>query len=191
MSSSLSPRVKELIVKARIVSFDGWQNEFGEGAIALLQSADDERVYLDDAGLKDMPAGNISRYLRDHANAIVDAARAQVLAQFPGITESGGGLYPVARAEACWRDFWHFLRCITYGIAAQRTDYTSATGLSYLEQLYQELQVPLDAMVYGLQALKTASKEQLAKQEFTIPDEQIEPYFEHLIIALSRFQSVT
>ncbi len=190
MEPSLSPRVKELIVKARIVSFDGWQAQFGEDAIALLQSADDQRVYLDDAVLNGMPAGDISRHLRDHANAIVDAARAQVLARFPGITEPGGGLYPAVRAEACWRDFWHFLRCITYGIAAQRTDYTSTTGLSYMEQLYQELQVPLDAMVYGLQALKAASKEQLAQLGLTITDEQIEPYFEHLISALSRFQAV-
>ena len=186
--SSLSPRVKELIVKARIVSFDGWQDKFGAGAIAQLQTADDERVYLGDAVLDTMPAGFIARALRDHASTIVDAARAQVLEQFPGITEPGGGLYPAIRAEACWRDFWQFLRCITYGIAAQRTDYTSALGLSYMEQLYQELQVPLDAMVYGLQSLKVASKDQLAQLEIVSSDSQIDPYFDHLIQFLSQFQ---
>lgn len=189
MTTSLSPRVKELIAKARIVSFDDWQAQFGDGAIAQLQAADDERIYLNDAVLATMPAGDIARYLRDHASAIVDVARAQVLNQFPGITEPGGGLYPAVRAEACWRDFWHFLRCITYGIAAQRTDYTSAPGLGYMEQLYQELQVPLDAMVYGLRALKTASKAQLTQQGLTPTDEQLTPYFDHLINALSRFQS--
>lgn len=190
MAPSLSPRVKELIDKARIVSVTGWQDQFSGDAIASLQAADDERVYLDDALLNDMPAGAIARRLRDHASAIVDTARAQVLQQFPGITEPGGGLYPAVRAEACWRDFWHFLRCITYGIAAQRTDYTSASGLSYMEQLYQELQVPLDAMVYGLQALKTASKQQLA-QVTAAADEQVDPYFDHLIQALSQFQTAS
>ncbi|MBT9316794.1 globin family protein [Leptothoe spongobia] len=189
MAAQLSPRVKELIDKARIVSFEGWQEQFGESAIATLQAADDERVYLDDATLGSMPAGVIARSLRDHASTIVDTARAQVLAQFPGITEPGGGLYPPMRAEACWRDFWHFLRCITYGIAAQRTDYTSAVGLTYMEQLYQELQVPLDAMVFGLQSLKTASKQQLTQLDLTISDAQIEPHFDHLITALSEFQS--
>ncbi|MBX2862070.1 MAG: phycobilisome protein [Leptolyngbyaceae cyanobacterium MAG.088] len=189
MAPSLSPHIKELIAKARIVSFDGWQDQFEESAIAHLQTADNERVYLNDTVLANMPAGELSRHLRDHASAIVDVARAQVLDQFPGITEPGGGLYPEIRAEACWRDFWHFLRCITYGIAAQRVDYTSHTGLGYMEQLYQELQVPLDAMVYGLQALKTASKEQLTRQGVTITDEQLAPYFEHLITSLSRFQS--
>lgn len=187
MSAQLSPRVKELIVKARIVSFEGWQEQFGEGAIAALQTADDERTYLSDALLETMPASDLARGLRDHASAIVDTARAQVLEEFPGITEPGGGLHPAIRAEACWRDFWHFLRCITYGIAAQRTDYTSATGLSYMEQLYQELQVPLGAMVFGLKALKSTSKQQLAELNSISHDDQIAPYFDHLIQALSQF----
>lgn len=188
MTPSLSPRVKELIVKARIVSFDGWQDQFDEAAIARLQTADDERIYLDDTVLESMPGGDIARLLRDHASTIVDAARTQVLKQFPGITEPGGGLYPAVRADACWRDFWHFLRCITYGIAAQRSDYTSVTGLTYMEQLYQELQVPLDAMVYGLRSLKTASKQQLCALDLAIDDDQLTPYFDHLIDALSQFQ---
>ena len=188
--SSLSPRVQELIAKARIVSFDGWQDQFGESAIAALQTADDERVYLDDVLLAQLPAGSVAKPLRDHASTVVDAARAQVLEQFPGITQPGGGLYPAVRAEACWRDFWQFLRCITYGIAAQRTDYTSAIGLSYMEQLYQELQVPLDAMVYGLESLKTASKQQLAALDVAVNAAQIDPYFDHLIQSLSQFQAV-
>ncbi|MEO1179553.1 MAG: phycobilisome protein [Cyanobacteria bacterium J06636_28] len=189
MSAQLSPRVKELIAKARIVSFEGWQDQFGEDEIATLQTADDEGTYLSDALLEVMPVSHIARSLRDHASAIVDTARAQILEEFPGITEPGGGLYPAIRAEACWRDFWHFLRCITYGIAARRTDYTSATGLSYLEQLYQELQVPLGAMVFGLKSLKTVSKHQLTQLELTVEDDQIDPYFDHLIQALSQFQA--
>lgn len=190
MESSLSPRIKELIIKARIVSFADWHEQFGDTEITRLQAADDERRYLDDSILESMPAGAIARRLRDHASAIVDTARAQVLAQFPGITEPGGGLYPAVRAEACWRDFWHFLRCITYGIAAQRTDYTSTLGLSYMEQLYQELQVPLDAMVFGLTSLKIASKQQIAQTAPAIDETtQLDPYFDHLIHALRKFQA--
>ena len=185
MTSSLSPRIKELIAKARIVSFDGWQEQFGDAAIARFQTADDDGVHLDDATLESLPAGNVVQLLKEQARTIVDTARAQVLEQFPGITDPGGGLYPSVRADACWRDFWHFLRCISYGIAAQRSDYTSTIGLSYLEQLYQELQVPLDAMVYGLRSLQTASEQQLSQSGL---DETIAPYFEHLIHALNQFQ---
>ncbi|MEM9806961.1 MAG: phycobilisome protein [Cyanobacteria bacterium P01_D01_bin.56] len=189
MAPSLSPHIKALIAKARIVSFAGWHEQFGEAAIAALQAADDERVYLNDELLETLPAGPIARSLRDHASPIVDTARARVLSQFPGITEPGGGLYPAFRAEACWRDFWHFLRCITYGIAAQRTDYTSAIGLAHMEQLYRELQVPLDAMVFGLTSLKSVSQEQLAAVDVHISQEQLFPYFDHLIDALSQFKS--
>lgn len=187
----LSEKVQALIKKARIVSFVTWQDTHPAEALQIFQSADDERQYLTNEDLSQIERlapgtallSAIVQHLRDHVTEIVDEARAGVLATFPDITEPGGGLYPELRAEACWRDFWHFLRCITYGIAGQHTDYTSAEGLGYMQQLYQELQVPLDAMVLGLEGIKIASLKRVE------PEYQAEliPYFEHLITELSRF----
>jgi hypothetical protein len=187
----LSEKVQALIKKARIVSFVTWQETHSAEALQIFQSADDERQYLTNEDLSQIERlapgtallSSIVQHLRDHVTEIVDEARAGVLATFPDITEPGGGLYPELRAEACWRDFWHFLRCITYGIAGQNTDYTSAEGLGYMQQLYQELQVPLDAMVVGLEGIKIASLKRVE------PEYQAEliPYFEHLITELSRF----
>ena len=125
----------------------------------------------------------VARQLRDRVNDIVNEARAKVLDTFPNINQPGGGLYPAERADACWRDFWHFLRCITYGIAGQHTDYTSTDGLHYMQLLYQELQVPLDAMVVGLEGIKAASLKQV------VPEQQasLVPYFDHLIEKLKQF----
>jgi hypothetical protein len=188
----LSEKIQSLIQKARIVSFATWQNTHSPEALEIFQSADDGRQYLTDEDLSQielLASGTtllspIAQQLRDRATEIVDEARVGVLATFPDITQPGGGLYPELRAEACWRDFWHFLRCITYGIAGQHTDYTSAEGLGYMQQLYQELQVPLHAMVVGLEGIKTASLERVE------PEQQAEliPYFDHLITELSRFQ---
>ncbi|MDJ0690169.1 MAG: hypothetical protein QNJ41_16855 [Xenococcaceae cyanobacterium MO_188.B32] len=114
---------------------------------------------------------------------IVARARGDVLAAYPQITQPGGDLYPPARAEACWRDFWHFLRCITYGIAGRSTDYTSKVGLGYMEQLYRELRVPLDAMVLGLEKLKFYSLQQFEESQ----REDLAPYFERLITEMKRF----
>jgi Phycobilisome protein len=187
----LSEKVQALIKKARIVSFVTWQDTHPAEALQIFQSADDERQYLTNEDLSQIERlapgtallSAIVQHQRDHVTEIVDEARAGVLATFPDITEPGGGLYPELRAEACWRDFWHFLRCITYGIAGQHTDYTSAEGLGYMQQLYQELQVPLDAMVLGLEGIKIASLKRVE------PEYQAEliPYFEHLITELSRF----
>ena len=189
----LSPKVKELIVKARIVSFKTWKDDFSSEIIARFQAADDEKYNLTDDDcvaitsayphLKDNVA--IASLLRDNAAEIVSKARANVLAEFPGITEEGGELYPEFRAEACWRDFWQFLRCITYGIATNRNDYTSSKGLGFMEELYQELSVPLPAMVCGVKGLKTFSlgySEKDTSVSFSDP-------FDHLIAELQKFSS--
>jgi Phycobilisome protein len=179
-----SPIVLALIPKARIVSFVTWADIHSPDVLERLQAADDDRRYLtdDDLAIID-PTGSqpVTAFLRDHVVEIVDEARAEVLAKFPGITEPGGGLYPVERADACWRDFWQFLRCVTYGIAGGREDYTSSIGLDYMNQLYRELHVPLPAMVAGLQALKSASLRRLDH-----PD-SIGMYFDRLIIDLQQF----
>ena len=187
----LSEKVKELIAKSRIVSFD-WQ-EYPEPLVSTFQQADDESRYLTDADIAAVKgiAPNLNdgliqgKVLRDNVNEIVSNARAVVLDANPGITEPGGGLYPPARAEACWRDFWHFLRCISYGVSGQRIDYTSDRGLEYMEQLYQELEVPLPAMLMGLEQLKVFSLRHFEDWQA----EKLEPYFDRLIDSMSQFST--
>ena len=188
----LSDKVKALIAKARIVNVRQWQDAFSAEAIALVQVADDEGRYLTDDDLQQLQAQAIAplhwvevvKQLREQAPEIVDESRATVLSSFPGITEPGGGLYPAMRAEACWRDFWHFLRCITYGIAGAQVNYTSDQGLGYMRELYQELSVPLDAMVMGLEGIKSASLDRVTAEQRS----QLAPYFDHLIDRLRQFQ---
>ncbi|MDF2387797.1 phycobilisome protein [Nostoc ellipsosporum NOK] len=188
----LSEKVQELIKKARIVSFATWQDTHSVPAIERFQTADDQGRYLTDEDFQEIqrlvPTTAelipVARMLRDRVNDIVNEARNEVLATFPTITQPGGGLYPTERAEACWRDFWHFLRCITYGIAGGRTDYTSAEGLHYMQLLYQELQVPLDAMVVGLEGIKAASLNRVEPKQ----QEVLAPYFDHLVGQLKQFK---
>ena len=185
----LSEKVKELIKKSRIVSCD-WQNYPGS-VVNIFQQADNDGRYLTDEDIEQIEAVLPSlspglaqgKLLRDNVVDIVANARAVVLDAYPGITEPGGGLYPPMRAEACWRDFWHFQRCISYGISGQRLDYTSDRGLGYMKQLYQELQVPLDAMILGLEQLKVFSLKYFAAAQ----QDDLEPYFDHLIESMRQF----
>ncbi|WP_319422980.1 phycobilisome protein [Pleurocapsa sp. FMAR1] len=189
----LSDKVKELIKKSRIVNFDSWQN-YPTEVVEIFKQADDEGRYLTDEDIKQVQKvlPNLStslaqgKLLRDNVEEIVSQARGVVLAANPQITEPGGGLYPPMRAEACWRDFWHFLRCITYGISGQSVDYTSDRGLKYMEQLYQELEVPLDAMILGLEQLKLFSLQKIAPPQ----QNELEPYFDRLINSMSQFSPV-
>ena len=191
----LSEKVRDLIQKARIVSFSTWHDQYSDDVIQRFQLADDERRYLTDEDVLVLQGnasepdslGAVAQVLRDRASDIVDEARAEVLNTFPTITQPGGGLYPPERAEACWRDFWQFLRCITYGIAGQRADYTSAEGLHYMNLLYQELQVPLDAMVVGLEGVKASSLKRIDPQHHT----RLIPCFDQLIDQLRQFKNAS
>lgn len=190
--SQLSEKVLELIQKARIVSFATWQDTHPPEIVQRFQEADDQRRYLTDEDFQQLQklVPNtaqlipVAQMLRDRVNDIVNEARNEVLTTFPNITQPGGGLYPPERAEACWRDFWHFLRCITYGIAGGRTDYTSTEGFHYMQLLYQELQVPLDAMVLGLEGIKAASLKRVEPQQQQV----LTPYFDRLIGQLQKFR---
>jgi hypothetical protein len=194
MKPPFSPAVKELILKARIVSFTAWQSTHPAEILDLFQTADDNRVYLTPAELDKIesiaPQTSqlipVARMLADRSTEIIDEARAGVLDRFPTITAPGGGLYPPERAEACWRDFWQFLRCVTYGIAGNNLDYTSDEGFEYMRLLYIELAVPLDAMVVGLEGLKQSSLSRLAPELATATA----PYFDRLIDKLRAFKSI-
>jgi allophycocyanin-B len=187
----LSERAKQLIPQARIVSFATWQNLYSDEVIAIFQDADNQSRYLTDEDLERIK--NIhphlslmlekARLLREQAPNIVADARKKVLADFPNITEPGNDLYPPERAEACWRDFWQFLRCITYGIAGNNTQFTSPEGLKNMELLYQELRVPVSAMLCGLEQLKKVSL-----QHFNSEDRDLLSLsFDHLISGLKTF----
>jgi Phycobilisome protein len=189
----LTDRIKDLIARSRIVSFASWTPAHSAAAIDIFQAAETARVYLTDADYQQIATLSpqtsslipVSILLRDRVVEIVDEARAEVMAQFPQIAEPGGGLYPPERAEACWRDFWHYLRPITYSIAGGQSEYTSAQGLESMQALYQELQVPLDAMSVGLEGIKTASLSRIEPSQHPI----VSPYFDHLIAQLKSFQT--
>ncbi|MEO9127504.1 MAG: phycobilisome protein [Microcoleus sp.] len=187
----LSERAKQLIPKARIVSFATWKNLYPDEVIAIFQKADDESRYLTDEDLEQIkilvPDTSLmleqARLLREQAPHLVANAREKVLADFPNIAEPGNDLYPPARAEACWRDFWHFLRCVTYSIAGENPEFTSQAGLENMELLYQELRVPVAAMLCGLEQLKTVSLQQFSSEEQDLSGLS----FDNLIAGLKQF----
>ncbi|MGD1809761.1 phycobilisome protein [Dapis sp. BLCC M126] len=191
MTTQLTETAKQLIPKARIVSFKTWTEVLPTEIIQLFQTADDESRYFTESDLELLKTSSVvpifaieaASLLGEYAAEIVDEAREKVLATYPNITAEGGDLYPPVRAEACWRDFWHFLRCITYGIAGNNTEFTSQEGLHYMNLLYQELLVPLSAMVCGLEAIKTASLKRFSSEQQT----ELAPYFDHLVARLKEF----
>ena len=194
MSTEIAEKTRELASKAKVINFAEWDNLYSQEVLQIFEQADTERRYLDNADLQKLQVLKpelqatleVTRTLRDEVIEIVFDAHASLLSQFPTIAEPGGDLYPPVRAESCLRDLWHFLRYTTYGIAAQNKQFSSPEGLRYLELLYQELHVPLDAMILGLVSLKVASLLRCPGEQYA----EIEVYFDHLIGELKRFKAV-
>ena len=195
MTAPLSETVQALIAQAQIMSFEGWESIHPPDSIARFQAANAAKQFLTDDDLEaialqsyaPLPLIPCVQVLRDQATDIVAEARERVLRADPTLTQPGGGLFPPSRAEACWRDFWHFLRCISYGMAGGRSDYTCDRGLQAMQQLYQALQVPLPAMLLGLAGLQSASLKRLPPT----PPASLQPFFAQLSTQLAQFQEGT
>ena len=156
--ASLSARALALIPKARILGLPG-DPRLSTAQRTIFAEADEQRRQLrpDELHhLSDNPrsAARLVGILQPEAEALVARARGQLLEEKPELIQPGGGLYPPFRAAACWRDLWQFFRCVLYGAASGIVDFTSPRGVQAMELLYQELHVPLGAMVRGLELLK-------------------------------------
>jgi len=155
----MEERLRQLAAKARILGLMHDQS-LPPTIRAIIQQADGEaRPLTDDelgaiCSISKVNAENLQR-LQSKTPQIVTSAKSQLLREDPGLVLAGGALYPGARAEACWRDCWHFLRVTIYAVAAGRPMFTHPPGVRGLRDLYQELGVPVSSMALAVGFLKT------------------------------------
>eukprot|EP00184_Porphyridium_aerugineum_P005078 CAMPEP_0184696570 /NCGR_PEP_ID=MMETSP0313-20130426/3815_1 /TAXON_ID=2792 /ORGANISM="Porphyridium aerugineum, Strain SAG 1380-2" /LENGTH=274 /DNA_ID=CAMNT_0027155213 /DNA_START=75 /DNA_END=899 /DNA_ORIENTATION=+ len=117
----------------------------------------------------------IAQFLALNVDRIVDESRKEIYKRFPDIDKPGGGLYPEFRAQACWRDFWHFTRVISYAIALNlHGNYLNSDGLEIMRQMYMAFKVPLDAMVVGIESLEYHSRKIFLESDQPIPSKDKE-----------------
>ena len=188
--ASLSTRALALIPKARILGLPG-DPRLSAAQRAIFAEADDLRRHLlpeelDHLSGNTRSAARLVGLLQPEAEALVARARSQLLEEWPDLIQPGGGLYPPFRAAACWRDLWQFLRCVLYGAASGIIDFTAPRGVQALESLYQELDVPLGAMVRGLELLKHHTMTVCHTQQPT--GDTVVACFDHLIGSLQGFR---
>ena len=189
-AASLSARALALIPKARILGLPG-DPRLSTAQRTIFAEADDLRRQLlphelDHLSGNPHSAARLVGILQPEAEVLVARARSQLLAEQPELIQPGGGLYPPFRAAACWRDLWQFLRCVLYGAASGIVDFTSPRGVQAMELLYQELHVPLGAMVRGLELLKQHTMMIGPIRQPT--GETVVACFDHLIGSLQGFR---
>ncbi len=119
--------------------------------------------------------------LQAQLSSLIDQAKKHLLKKKPNITEPGGSLYPKERAEACWRDCFHFARISIYGTAAGDHNITDQKGVEALKKLYAELEVPIDGLMICLKELQNRCNEVYANKEELPEINLLNDCFDHLI----------
>ena len=158
MSGSTSDTIRQLAAKAQVLGLPQQPN-FRESCRQLLQHADEERRLLSSSDIQHLcqESGVIAaplEQLQGQAHQLVDQARHDLLEAQPHLVKPGGALYPEHRAEACWRDCFHFLRVCCYAVAVAQPKFTNPQGMAALGELYAALGVPVDGLLLALARLQ-------------------------------------
>ena len=156
--NSSSPKIKELIKVANVFALPK-HSKLPERCTKILESANKSKRLLSLEELNILCENshcNAKKLeeLQHRLPSLINEAKAVLLRKQPEITEKGGSLYPKERAEACWRDCFHFARISIYGTAVGETDITDKEGLKAVHELYSILEVPVDALGICLKELQ-------------------------------------
>ncbi len=158
MSAPSSDTIRQLAAKAQVLGLPQQRN-ISESCRQLLQQADQERRLLSSSEIQSLcqHSGVMStplEQLQGQAHQLVDQARQDLLEAQPHLVKPGGALYPEHRAEACWRDCFHFLRVCCYAVAVAEPKFTNPQGMAALGELYAALGVPVDGLLLALARLQ-------------------------------------
>ncbi len=126
--------------------------------------------------------------LQSQVPGLVDSAREALLTQQPGLVQPGGALFPQERADACWRDCFHFLRISLYAVAAGETRFTDPAGLDAMQELYDVLKVPVPALLVALTQLRDLACKAYSHAGAKHDVDLLESALNHLIKKMSAFQ---
>ena len=161
VSSASAERIKQLARNSKVCGLSG-DPSLPENLRDLIHEADQSKRLLSDeeiqvccdwSGLEAVPLSALQRQVSD----LVDQARADLLSEQPQLVQPGGKLFPQDRADACWRDCFHFLRVSIYGTALRKSDVTDSEGMQCLAELYALLDVPVPGLLLALDRLRLHS----------------------------------
>jgi len=167
VSSASAERIKQLARESKVCGLSG-DPSLPENLRDLIREADQSKRLLSDeeiqeccdwSGLEAAPLTALQRQVSD----LVDQARADLLSEQPQLVQPGGKLYPQDRADACWRDCFHFLRVSIYGTALGKSDVTDSDGMQCLAELYALLDVPVPGLLLALNRLRLHSVDSYSK----------------------------
>lgn len=122
----------------------------------------------------------IAETLTGSRQNIVKQAGDQLFQQRPDVVSPGGNAYGEEMTATCLRDLDYYLRLITYGVVAGDVTPIEEIGLVGVREMYKSLGTPVDAVVAGIRAMKTAATSLMSGDDAA----EAGAYFDYVIGAM-------
>lgn len=122
----------------------------------------------------------IAQTLTDSRERIVKQAGDQLFQKRPDVVSPGGNAYGPEMTATCLRDLDYYLRLITYGIVAGDVTPIEEIGLVGVREMYKSLGTPIDAVVEGVRAMKSAATGMMSGEDAG----EAGSYFDYVIGAM-------
>jgi allophycocyanin alpha subunit len=154
----------------------------------LIVNADAESRYLTPGEMEQIKGFMMSsdrrlrlvKALTESRERIVKQAASQLFQRRPSLVSPGGNAYGEEMTATCLRDMDYYLRLITYSVAAGETTPIQEIGVIGVQQMYNSLGTPVDAVAEGIRAMKSAITAMISGEDAT----EVGIYFDYLINAL-------
>ncbi|MEQ8975870.1 allophycocyanin subunit alpha [Coleofasciculus sp. B1-GNL1-01] len=122
----------------------------------------------------------VAQTLTDSRERIVKQAGDQLFQKRPDVVSPGGNAYGEEMTATCLRDLDYYLRLITYGVVAGDVTPIEEIGLVGVREMYKSLGTPVDAVVEGVRAMKTAATGMMTGEDAA----EAGSYFDYVIGAM-------
>lgn len=183
--------IRKLVREAKVLGLP-YRSDLPLTVRSILSAADADQRLLDVDEVQALcrisgvePYGLLS--LQTEASSLVKEAREQLLLNQPDLVRPGGALYPESRAEACWRDCYHFLRVSFYAVAAGAKNFTDPEGIQGLRRLYEALGVPIPGLLFALNSLRSLATATYSETSSQHDVELLDSALAELQLQLSKF----
>jgi allophycocyanin alpha subunit len=123
----------------------------------------------------------IAQTLTDSRERIIKQAGDSLFQKRPDVVSPGGNAYGEEMTATCLRDLDYYLRLVTYGIVAGDVTPIEEIGIVGVREMYKSLGTPVDAVVEGVRAMKSASLSLLSGDDA----DEAGSYFDYVIGAMS------
>jgi allophycocyanin alpha subunit len=123
----------------------------------------------------------IAETLTGARERIIKQAGDSLFQKRPDVVSPGGNAFGEEMTATCLRDLDYYLRLVTYGIVSGDVTPIEEIGIVGVREMYKSLGTPIDAVVEGVRAMKSAASSLLSGEDAA----EASAYFDYVIGAMS------